>query len=105
MKSRPPSYHSIIETVVPHAPQGTSQCVGGFPAKMHILPGPPVGVEAIRIVLNELPLIANGNLGMTRHHFGGPGLSFLHDTGCPSWSFAISIEEAGWLELWAQDRW
>ena len=48
--------------------QGISRSV----FKMHVFPGPPIGVEAAGVVLHELPLVADGYIRMVRHHFGGP---------------------------------
>ena len=52
--------------------QKLSQLVGRVATEMNVLAGPKLLVDAILVVLDELPLIANGDLGMFLDDLEGP---------------------------------
>ena len=59
--------------------QKLSQLGGRVATEMNVLAGPKFLVDAILVVLDELPLIANGDLGMFLHYLEGPRVEkFLH---------------------------
>ena len=54
-------------------PKELAQGISWSAFKMHILAGPPVGVEAVLVILAVLPLITNRNFRISLHwrlHFG-----------------------------------
>ena len=52
--------------------QKLSQLVGRVATEMNVLASPKFLVDAILVVLDELPLIANGDLGVFIHDLEGP---------------------------------
>lgn len=73
--------------------------VGGLAVEMDILAGPPIGVEAIFVVFDELPLVADGDFRVAGDDFGGPWVEvFFHDAGGASRGLVVSSEVAGGRE-------
>ncbi len=56
-----------------------SKFVGWVAPEMNVLACPEFLVEGVLVILDELPLVANGDLGVLLHDLEGPGVEeFLH---------------------------
>ena len=62
-----------------------SKFVGRVAPEMNVLARPEFLVDGVLVILDELPLVANGDLGMFLHDLEGPGVEeFFHHPCSPS---------------------